>query len=276
MGQYNRLVLPQLNLLLAFCLVVGDAGAQDPFHPSNASSSVAEFADRVEKMDPDTAIPFLFNEIRAASVRGGFSAQEPIAMKAAEMIVTINGHAEYLAKKLEEKRGTSDYNQYRTKVFSMLSYVKSAETIEVLGHYLGDSSDALSDDELIAHLNKGYDWAPYSSNAVLAARAFDKLDLEDAPVDWRSSKYNEASIEVWRDWWARRQDGNAVMDAETGNNENFSDGRTDGTKGTKPLASREAPRKVRFDFVFGVFVAVCILLGLLFVVYRRDRRNVDK
>ena len=108
MGQNIRKIGRLLAPLICSGLIFSVLCAQDESVSPSQSIVDDELLARIPDLEPETAISILMGEVHRASFRGGLTDENPIAVKAAELVVKIDGHAEYLAKKLEEKRGTQD------------------------------------------------------------------------------------------------------------------------------------------------------------------------
>jgi hypothetical protein len=125
-------------------------------------------------------------------------------MEAQRKMLSIPGHAQYFADKLEQLReeDRDRYDFYRLHdIAEVLIHMPSPETIKVLGDYLHDERDVPPE----------RNWTP--ENAHLAAYALSRIGLRDFPF---KGPLVPASLTIWPDlnqlpdyraWWEEVKSG---------------------------------------------------------------------
>jgi len=170
------------------------------------SNSFADsIREEIANMSDEQAVSFLAGEIWRASLS---ESNVERGKEAAVEIAAIEGHAEILAKRLEDDRSTRDYQRARVKVFKILSRIDSRESVDVLISYLSDNTDAPTEEQIIESTKRNSDTSPVVSNSLLAAEALDAMQLPNAPLDKLPGSYTLDDVKVWKSWSENRPSGN--------------------------------------------------------------------
>lgn len=177
----------------------------------------------------DQSIPKLGQWIRQLnSARNTEKGDRPVFRAAQSALISIPGHAEYYANRINEnyekalkdaKRSNTKYLSFDyewSSCFQTLRHLPSPETVRVLGEML--------DDMRITHLNDSHpkDWRPSGPSpphGTLAARVLTDMELSGAPMKqpkglfrdeidkMTAEEYYNMDVEPWRLWYAQVKAG---------------------------------------------------------------------
>lgn len=158
--------------------------------------------------------------VRARSSKGGELPTEnqlAVGNRAADMLMTTPGHAEYYGRKIrmimdEEvaKTAAADPRQ-RTWTFETLEQLPSPETVNVLGELLSDERDPYKG------INHGDTGTPIP-NFKQASIALTRLGIREAPVKNTlrgSSGFELSEVEKWKVWYEEVKDGTRTFSFES-------------------------------------------------------------
>jgi hypothetical protein len=235
-----------------------------------------------EKMSDHEKLDFLWLGLRNMGVRRNSGVQsaevDQIYSKLQGVMLSIPGHAQHFADWLEAERAKSldpsyggDYQRYRFRYLNeVLQNLPSPETIQVLGHYLGDDRDTPPPEI------PGQDWQSPPANSFIATRALMNIGLNDSPVPIHVKPWEQRALDLQRAWWEEVKSGKRSFSFHGQNVEyRFSPEGTvlktprDGSKDPEPLSdnsrSTRQPKPVCSSPVFrtiaGGLIFVCIAAG---------------
>jgi hypothetical protein len=150
------------------------------------------------EMPPTERIEHLWNGLRSMAWRISNTDQSPdvdaLYYKIQKTLLATPGHAQHLAKKIEEARseGVISRDAYRY-LNETLVHLPSPESVAVLGHYLNDERDKPSPTP-----PSGTCGARYPGTFMLAFEGLSKIGLRDLPVtDLRVVVEKPAPGEKW-------------------------------------------------------------------------------
>ncbi len=122
-------------------------------------------------------------------------------------VLSIPGHARYLVEEMERKRAALTPGQYRSNydlnrvvIFETLKRLPSAETVQVLGGYLGDERDSPPP------RYPGQDYIDEPATCHLATTALFKLGLRDVPMGGNNRPIDQ-TLKDYRLWWEEIKSG---------------------------------------------------------------------
>jgi len=232
------------------------------------ASSVSE---EIANMADEEAVSFLAGEIWRGSLSASNAAR---GEEAATLITEIEGHAEILAKRFENKRSSQDYQNSRIKFFKILSTIDSGESVAVLSSYLADEADTLNEEQIIQSSRRNSDTSPIVSNALLAAEALDAMELPDAPLNKLPGSYVSGDVEVWRNWWRTRDSTELAVILDSPDDiGSTSDAPTPVDSTLRDIGQSEGP-KVGDSGSWKIFLGALVVLALVLAIFAgRNRIN---
>lgn len=134
-----------------------------------------------------------------------------LTKKATEKLLAVPGHAQYFAEALEDERlaFSSDPSSSRTTydrnrflyLHDILMNLPSPETVQVLGHYLGDDRDTPPPPR------PGQDWLATPANSFIATRALMDIGINHSPVPIHVKPWEQRALDLQRAWWEEVKSG---------------------------------------------------------------------
>lgn len=189
-----------LKIMLSVLLLVGQACAEsDWLHDRMAEMNAMQgnlSGDQIDRL-------LLFASIAAS--RFPNEDQKAVYTRAQQMLLESPGFAEHVKNKVENaRRDCLSHKIYFLRYADIqpeigrLGYVKSPESVAVLGHFLNDS-EGRDGKSLIGGEIQVED-ASYPVNASSALSAIERIGIENPPT---SNKYLSEweQVDVWKDWW---------------------------------------------------------------------------
>lgn len=254
--------------------------------------------DQAENMPPEKAIPLLGSCIRATGRESNFQIDEKwdLHRKASDLLAAIPGHARFYEEEItrvrenqiaernrqphpHESEYEANYELARRTSLETLGFIRSPESVQVLGEYL--SYKELADLRISA--NAGIH---HPENRVFAAMALSNL-IEQPPVQNQSYAYGPEDADTWELWYAQVAAGNRTFRFKGDPQEYSLQGPV--SKAIEPMAAR--PRQSDAPaagpeatgppqgwplMTIGVLVASCSLLGgAIWTVLRQKSRTAD-
>lgn len=168
--------------------------------------------EKSEKMSDHEKLDFLWLGLRNMGFRRNHSLPsseiDRIYFKIQDAILSIPGHAQHFADWLETERIKSldpsyigQYGRVRYMyLHDILMNLPSPETVQVLGHYLGDDRDTTPQ-------YSGQDGRPYPANLFIATRALMDIGINDSPVPIQVKPWEQRALDLQRAWWEEVKSG---------------------------------------------------------------------
>lgn len=220
---------PRAGILFAFVLLGALAyGQEEPLSGEEIAQQLSKLkvwetkiAD-AENLPPEEEVSVLARCVRGTGVGYVYQVEEkwPLHQKAHERLIRIPGHARFLAEEIYKAYAneTAEINQQprpypnkdrvsygtvRWSIFETLGFIRSTETVQVLGEFLsgGEISSQIGDPR--ANLVGS---AELPVNGVLAAKALANL-IDQAPVQKDAAAYHEDEADIWELWFAQVKAG---------------------------------------------------------------------
>ena len=155
--------------------------------------------EEIARLERETAIPELASYVWLREWKSESAKLPGASEAAAKILIGIPGHAEYFAKRIERAQTTNDYDTVRWKSIRMLSYLRSVESVEILGRLLSDSRIGTRDPTRAANVKTT------GPNAFLAAQALGALNIPQAPTTTRPDLYTRRDLPLWQRWWKENE-----------------------------------------------------------------------
>ena len=229
---------------------------QDPIEYAAWEAKMLDSIDSLKNSDPETAIAKLGRLVGQLSESPNKERGDRTVYNLAKLtLVTIPGHAEYYANRInkvrEEVDGViqsggkypplSDLLNEQMYGFQTLSQLPSPETVRVLGEFLTDERGRM----IIPPESKGremklYDLWQQDPNSTLAAETLSRLPLKTKPhavID----EWDKDSLTPWIHWYAQIKVGRRTFSFEGDPQEYDLTGPVSGTRNPDTPRERRRP-----------------------------------